>query len=263
MFKLGNTINKGKTPWNKGVLVQKICITCKKEYGVHPFRAAASKSCSRACRKYVRQCYFCHGSFNGRAGQKFCSLGCSSKAKKGKMPKNISMIMGSNKGKKASVETRLKQSVARLGKSTGRLGYKATEAQKLALSVAHMGQRAWNKGLKVPQMTGENHPRWVIDRSKLKQNADDNKQRKSSAYNNWSKCVKNRDGWKCKMSNSDCSGRVEAHHILSWREFKELRYEINNGITLCHAHHPRGRVKEKQMQDAFQALVLLASKATF
>src|SRR3990167_3294850 len=37
-----------------------------------------------------------------------------------------------------------------------------------------------------------------------------------------------RDNFKCKIANQDCSGRIEAHHILPWRDFVELRYEINN-----------------------------------
>ena len=35
------------------------------------------------------------------------------------------------------------------------------------LSKSHIGQVAWNTGKKVPQMTGENHPRWILDRTKL------------------------------------------------------------------------------------------------
>ena len=42
---------------------------------------------------------------------------------------------------------------------------------------------------------------------------------------------------------------------------RKLRYEINNGITLCHAHHPRGRAKGKQLTPYFQELVL-ASKVS-
>ena len=49
--------------------------------------------------------------------------------------------------------------------------------------------------------------------------------------------------------------RVEVHHILSFTDFPELKYEINNGITLCHAHHPRKRVEEKISIPVFQELV--------
>jgi hypothetical protein len=69
------------------------------------------------------------------------------------------------------------------------------------------------------------------------------------------KGVKNRDGWKCRNSNLECSGRLVAHHILSWRASPELRYEVNNGITLCHFHHPHKRNDEMRLAPFFQELV--------
>ncbi len=80
-------------------------------------------------------------------------------------------------------------------------------------------------------------------------------ERYSTPYRMWVTSVKNRDGWKCKISNGDCSGRLEAHHILAWRSHIELRYEINNGITLCHYHHPRKRTEELEKSPYFQQLV--------
>lgn len=70
-----------------------------------------------------------------------------------------------------------------------------------------------------------------------------------------SKSVKIRDGLKCRINNRDCMGRIESHHILGWTEHPELRYEINNGITLCHAHHPRKREEEAKLSSFFQRLV--------
>ena len=74
-------------------------------------------------------------------------------------------------------------------------------------------------------------------------------------YREWMLAVKNRDNWKCKINNNDCSGRLESHHILNWKDYPELRYEINNGITLCHAHHPRKRAEEKRLSPYFKELV--------
>ena len=70
---------------------------------------------------------------------------------------------------------------------------------------------------------------YIKDRTKLKKS---DRKHTDSAYINWSKGVKIRDNWKCKISNLDCKGRLEAHHILDWENYPELRYEINNGITL-------------------------------
>ena len=67
---------------------------------------------------------------------------------------------------------------------------------------------------------GSNHPRWIPDRSKL---VKSEKKHLDGKYRGWMYQVKNRDGWKCKISNQDCSGRLEAHHILNWAEYPELR----------------------------------------
>ena len=102
---------------------------------------------------------------------------------------------------------------------------------------------------------GENNHRWVSDRNKLQRYNDENKDRRSSAYNAWRKQVWLRDGFKCKISNTDCKGRLEAHHILGYKEYSELRYEVNNGITLCHFHHPKKKEDEKRLSPYFMELV--------
>ena len=99
---------------------------------------------------------------------------------------------------------------------------------------------------------GEKHPRWIKDRSLLK---DDHRDRGGQLHREWSSSVKKRDNLTCKINNEDCNGRLEAHHILVWTEYPELRYQINNGITLCHAHHPRKRAEEKLLIPDFQQLV--------
>ncbi len=95
------------------------------------------------------------------------------------------------------------------------------------------------------------HNMYLQDRSLLKKK----EQRNDVAYQDWRRQVWLRDGFKCKIANPDCKGRIEAHHILSWRDYVELRYEVNNGITLCHAHHPRKRAEEKRLSPYFMELV--------
>jgi hypothetical protein len=99
--------------------------------------------------------------------------------------------------------------------------------------------------------TGSRNHKWVKDRSKLI-NQDE---RNSYKYIEWVKKVKERDKGRCRIKNKDCNGKLEVHHILSWRDYPELHYNINNGITLCHAHHPRVRAEEKRLISKFQKLV--------
>ena len=52
----------------------------------------------------------------------------------------------------------------------------------------------------------------------------------------------------------------KSNHILGYEKFPELRYEINNGITLCRFHHPRKRDEEMKLSPYFQSLVVSNSK---
>lgn len=53
----------------------------------------------------------------------------------------------------------------------------------------------------------------------------------------WVKAVKDRDGWVCVECTS--TERLHAHHIKRWRDYPDLRYELSNGVTLCHQCHER------------------------
>lgn len=99
---------------------------------------------------------------------------------------------------------------------------------------------------------GKNHPNWIKDRTKLKKS---DRNGKSSACMVWKKEIYKLDNYKCRMKNEDCCGIITAHHILNWIDYPELRYELNNGITLCKFHHPLGREKENRLSPYFQNLV--------
>jgi 5-methylcytosine-specific restriction endonuclease McrA len=51
-------------------------------------------------------------------------------------------------------------------------------------------------------------------------------------YISWRIGVFKRDNFTCQACEK-IGGRLQAHHIQPWVGFKELRYEVNNGITLC------------------------------
>lgn len=60
--------------------------------------------------------------------------------------------------------------------------------------------------------------------------------RHSFAYTEWRMAIYERDGYKCQCCNN-VGGELNAHHILSWSKYPELRYDVNNGITLCRDCH--------------------------
>lgn len=51
----------------------------------------------------------------------------------------------------------------------------------------------------------------------------------------WIKSVKKRDGYTCQITNK--KGKVCAHHIQSWNTNQNLRYDVNNGITILNSLH--------------------------
>lgn len=74
-------------------------------------------------------------------------------------------------------------------------------------------------------------------------------------YVDWRSKVLKRDLFKCRLANEKCLGGLQVHHILPWRDYPDMRYEISNGISLCHAHHPRKRAEEKRLVPLFKELV--------
>lgn len=56
-------------------------------------------------------------------------------------------------------------------------------------------------------------------------------------YKQWRQKVYSRDKYKCQYPGCCMTKKLNAHHIKTWADFPGLRYEINNGITLCKFHH--------------------------
>lgn len=77
----------------------------------------------------------------------------------------------------------------------------------------------WNKG--------EHNPRWKGGVSKTRLKGTNCKE-----YIIWRKAVVERDNWTC-QSCGKVGGSLHAHHIKLWKDYPELRYVVDNGITLC------------------------------
>jgi hypothetical protein len=157
------------------------------------------------------------------------------------------------------------------------LGFRHSDESKLKMSLKLRGHIPWNKGRPWPEEmkrrisetnkrkgieprvkwigVGEKHWNWKEDRTQLKRFNDAAKDRRSYAYIEWRLRVWTRDNWRCRIDNTDCGGRIEAHHILGYTRYPELRFEINNGITLCQFHHPKRKKDEEKLTPIFQNLV--------
>ena len=130
-----------------------------------------------------------------------------------------------------SEETKVKISQNRIGKALGN-----TNAN---------GNIPWNKGKphnvhtkqwrqKVSEAnSGSNHWNWKGGHSKY-----DRLERSSAKHKNWMHDVFQRDGWTCQLCGKHGQkGEIVAHHIFSFAKYKNIRYEISNGLTLCRSCH--------------------------
>lgn len=71
----------------------------------------------------------------------------------------------------------------------------------------------------------------------------DIRNRQTKEYKNWREKVFKRDNYTCKK----CGKRgveIQAHHVKPWALYPALRYEVNNGITLCNECHKEIHKKE-------------------
>lgn len=81
--------------------------------------------------------------------------------------------------------------------------------------------------------SGSNNSNWNRDLS-LEERL---KSRRYPEYYEWRKNVYERDCYTCKCCGSSKSGTLNAHHIENYKNNKEKRTDVNNGITLCKDCH--------------------------
>jgi len=108
------------------------------------------------------------------------------------------------------------------GKGNPFYGKKHTKKAKEKMRLAKIGQ------------TGEKSNNWKGGISRDKHSLT------NPAYKQWRSDVFERDNWTCQtcgIRGNQTGGYLEPHHIKSWARFPELRYDINNGVTLCRECH--------------------------
>lgn len=75
-------------------------------------------------------------------------------------------------------------------------------------------------------------------------------------YVRWKKSVKRRDGYKCQWAFCNCTTKLQIHHVLEWSKFPHLRYDVNNGITLCKQHHSMIKGNEALYAPLFSNIII-------
>ncbi|MCH7772482.1 MAG: HNH endonuclease, partial [Bacteroidetes bacterium] len=60
--------------------------------------------------------------------------------------------------------------------------------------------------------------------------------RMSIEHSLWREAVFSRDGWTCQKCE-ELGIKLHPHHIQNFAQFPELRFAIDNGVTLCKKCH--------------------------
>lgn len=75
-------------------------------------------------------------------------------------------------------------------------------------------------------------------------------------YKEWRKLVYARDNHQCQWPKCNKKKGLNAHHIKTWASCPSLRFNINNGITLCKDHHKLIKGMEEIYEAVFLRIVL-------
>ena len=129
-----------------------------------------------------------------------------------------------NLGKKYSKERKQKIGLAHKGK-------RETEETRRKLSKIRKGKPSNKKGKKYPQFSGKSHWNWQGGKTEIAF-----KIRNSIEYKLWREAVYVKDYWTCQKCGKK-GDKIDAHHLKSFSLFPELRFAIDNGITLCRKCH--------------------------
>ncbi len=166
--------------------------------------------CSKECyqkdivnilgKKEERKCLNCGKGFEIQPARKkkHCSISCRQKYKW------------------QDTEYRKHMSEVHKGQESPMSGKKHKPESIEKMRISSKGQTAWNKGLG----KATEHQRHI----------------KSIEHKEWREAIFKRDDYTCQMCRQR-GGKLNADHIKPYSIYKDLRYELSNGRTLCEDCH--------------------------
>lgn len=148
------------------------------------------------------------------------------------------------RGYKHSKETKLKISIARIGKHHSKetkrkmgLAHKGkhhSEATKKKMSIAMKGRKYSEEHRRNHSLAkkGDRNPAWKGGVTTMIQRI-----RKSLEYRIWREKVFERDNYTCQDCGYEKGRILNAHHIKPFANYPNLRFKVDNGKTQCKPCH--------------------------
>jgi len=151
-------------------------------------------------------------------------------------PEHSSKISIANKGRKNSDISKMNISMGKKGKPNGLLGKKrcqCSEETKKKISKKLVGYKPSKESREKhsKSIKGDKSHFWkggLTSKNKLI--------RGSIEYRLWREAVFSRDNWTCQKTRIK-GGKIHPHHIQNFAQYPELRFAIDNGITLSEKSH--------------------------
>src|SRR3990167_6571252 len=191
--------------------------------------------------KKIKICKQCKKEYwntkSGGRGKIFCSNSCQ-----------MTWVNINNNCQKRSDVNKKMSDIAKNGNYQQRM--MTPEIRKkaaISISKANKGMihtEEWNKNIgigvkkagNIPprniHLVGVNHTMWNGGFSSIRQKAFKTKEYRAFRYG----CLK-RDNFTCQKCGETNKKELNVHHIKAWGPYPESRYDMCNGITLCHQCH--------------------------
>lgn len=259
--------------------MQKTCKECGKTLDVSCFSPSKvikdgyenkCKDCrQKARRKYKNTCEICGSEFyTAKKDTRFCSNECKGKSRQNRVVKKCDYCGKEIEIAKYKVEQRrynyCNQSCRSehlktllLGNNSTKKEHKCDGCGKLIQVIPYKletqkyifcSNECYKKNIG-QFFKGESNPLFNFNLTDEERKT----KRRYTEYYEWRFKVYEKDNFTCQCCGDNKGHNLIAHHILNYSEYKELRTELSNGITLCKKCHKKfhdtfGYTKNNQEQ---------------